>query len=169
MLTQRPSTVAGHAMFQHFGVSTFGYNNTVRVGADNDCWHGANTKPDKDTAPCLPASLFNPTNYSAKQTMQVAKAFGASEVCITAHHEGGFTLWPSNYSGYGVHHSAWKGGNGDILEEFAAAAREAGIRICYYIGPSITTFELVNQTGASNIWIRDVFLLSYAPETSALS
>ena len=30
---------------------------------------------------------------------KVAKAFGASEVCITAHHEGGFALWPSNHSG----------------------------------------------------------------------
>eukprot|EP01048_Picozoa_sp_COSAG05_P028930 COSAG05_NODE_9241_length_637_cov_1.035316_1_plen_170_part_01 len=74
---------SGHAMFQHFGVSTFGHNNSVGVGGSNDCWHGPNTKPDKYAAPCLPASLFNPANYSARQTMQVAKAFGASEVCIT--------------------------------------------------------------------------------------
>ena len=68
--------------------------------------------------------------------MQVAKAFGASEVCITAHHEGGFALWPSNFSDYGVAASAWKGGKGDIIKEFASAARDAGIKICYYIGPN---------------------------------
>ena len=55
----------------------------------------------------------------------MAKAFGASEVCITAHHEGGFTLWPSNHSTYGVASSSWKGGKGDVLKEFAAAARAA--------------------------------------------
>ena len=133
----------GHAMFQHFGVSTFGHNNSLGVGGANDCWHGANTKPDRVTAPCLPATLFNPTNYSARQTMQVAKGFGASEVCITAHHEGGFTLWPSNHSGYGVSQAtSWKAGKGDILEEFAAAAREAGIRICYYIGPNANGWML---------------------------
>ena len=61
--------------------------------------------------------------------MAVAKAFGASEVCITAHHEGGFTLWPSNFSDYGVKSSTWKNGKGDILKEFAAAARAANIKI----------------------------------------
>ena len=112
------------------------------VGGDNDCWHGPSTKPDSVTAPCLDPLLFNPTNYSAAQTMEVAKAFGASEVCITAHHEGGFTLWPSNHSTYGVASSSWKGGKGDVLKEFAAAARAAGIKICYYIGPNANGYML---------------------------
>ena len=98
----------GHAMFQHFGVSTFGHNNTLGIRGSNDCWYSPTVKPDAITHPCLPAKLFNPENYSAAQTMEVAKAFGASEVCITAHHEGGFTLWPSNFSDYGVAASAWK-------------------------------------------------------------
>jgi hypothetical protein len=132
----------GHAMFQHFGISTFGANNSLGIGGANDCWHGATVKPDAVTHPCLPAKLFNPENYSAAQTMEVAKAFGASEVCITAHHEGGFTLWPSSYSDYGVGASAWKGGKGDILKEFAAAARAAGIKICYYIGPNANGYMI---------------------------
>ena len=41
------------------------------------------------------------------------------------------TLWPSNHSTYGVASSSWKGGKGDVLKEFAAAARAAGIKICY--------------------------------------
>ena len=67
----------GHAMFQHFGVSTFGAHNSQGVGGANDCWHGGSTKPDAVTAPCLDARLFDPANYSAAQSMQVAKAFGA--------------------------------------------------------------------------------------------
>ena len=31
----------GHAMFQHFGVSTFGGKNTLGIGGANDCWHGS--------------------------------------------------------------------------------------------------------------------------------
>ena len=87
-------------------------------------------------------------NYSAAQTMQIAKSFGASEVCITAHHEGGFTLWPSNFSDYGVAASAWKGGKGDILKEFAAAAREHGIKICYYIGPNANGYMISQNYSA---------------------
>jgi len=81
----------GRAMFQHFGVSTFGAGNAQGVGGANDCWHGAGVKPDASspTTACLYAKLFNPTHYNATQTMEVAKAFGAQEVCITAHHGGG--------------------------------------------------------------------------------
>ena len=91
-------------------------------------------------------------NYSAAQTMQIAKSFGASEVCITAHHEGGFTLWPSNFSDYGVAASAWKGGKGDILKEFAAAAREHGIKICYYIGPNANGY-MISQNKTSEAFV----------------
>ena len=52
------------------------------------------------------------------------------------------TLWPSNHSTYGVASSSWKGGKGDVLKEFAAAARAAGIKICYYIGPNANGYML---------------------------
>eukprot|EP01047_Picozoa_sp_COSAG01_P012633 COSAG01_NODE_574_length_15291_cov_18.398368_2_plen_299_part_00 len=47
-----------------------------------------------------------------------------------------------------MHHSAWKGGRGDILAEFAAAARAAGIRICYYIGPNANGWMLSQNYSA---------------------
>ena len=31
---------------------------------------------------------------------------------------------------------------GDILKEFAAAARDAGIKICYYIGPNANGYMI---------------------------
>jgi hypothetical protein len=139
----------GFAMFQHFGVSTFAKGNAQGVGGSNDCWHGPNVRPDAVTAPCLDPKLFNPRNYSATQSVEVAKSFGASEICITAHHEGGFTLWPSNFSSYGVHASNWKNGNGDVLEEFASACRAAGIKICYYIGPNANGYLISHNVSAT--------------------
>ena len=32
---------------------------------------------------------------------------GAGEVCLTAHHEGGFCLWDTQYSNYSVMHSPY--------------------------------------------------------------
>jgi hypothetical protein len=130
----------GHAMFMHFGVSTFytkeGHSaRPSDLSIPNECWHGSTVKPSP-AHPCLSPKLFNPSNLSAPQWMRVAKQFGADEICITAHHEGGFALWPTNQSSYSVANSAWKHGKGDVLREFAAAARDAGIKICYYIGPN---------------------------------
>lgn len=38
-------------------------------------------------AKCLPASDFNPSNLSTDQWVETAVAFGAKEICLTAHHE----------------------------------------------------------------------------------
>ena len=50
--------------------------------------------------PCLDPIIFNPTDFDADDWMQHATALGAQEICLTAHHEGGFALWPSNYTTY---------------------------------------------------------------------
>ena len=51
---------------------------------------------------CIPASAFNPSNLSTDQWVAAAVAFGAQEICLTAHHEGGFCLWDTKYSNYSV-------------------------------------------------------------------
>ena len=38
---------------------------------------------------------------------------GAKEICLTVTHEGGFALWPSNFTNYSVAHSHWRSGGGD--------------------------------------------------------
>ena len=46
---------------------------------------------EQDTA-CRsnPASLFDPSALDTTQWLRTAKALGAKEVCLTAHHTGGF-------------------------------------------------------------------------------
>ena len=48
---------------------------------------------------------------------------------------GGFTLWPSSYTPYGVKATSWMDGKGDVVRQFADAANRWGIKICYYCNP----------------------------------
>jgi alpha-L-fucosidase len=79
-LLSRPT---GLSQFMHFSVNQFDLVNHTQ---HNCVGYG----------PCLPASLFSPTNLSTDQWVETAAAFGAEEICLTAHHEGGFSLWDTN-------------------------------------------------------------------------
>lgn len=85
------------------------------------------------TQPCLKPDVFNPTDLNAEDWMEASAAMGMREIIITAHHEGGFALWPSKHTPYSVAASSWKGGKGDVLREFADAANKWDIRIGYYL------------------------------------
>ena len=72
--------------------------------------------------------------------MAASAAMGMKEICLTAHHEGGFALWPSKFTNYSVAHSAWYHrqeaklpGSGNVLRRFVDAANRWGIGICYYL------------------------------------
>jgi hypothetical protein len=81
----------------------------------------------------LNPNVFNPTDLDAENWMEASAALGMREIIITAHHEGGFALWPSKFTPYSVAASSWKGGKGDVLREFADAANKWGIKISYYL------------------------------------
>ena len=53
------------------------------------------------------------------QWVETAKNMGAGEICLTAHHEGGFCLWPTTAQNYSVAESGlWlkQGKKIDILD-----------------------------------------------------
>jgi len=58
---------------------------------------------------------------------------GAKEICLTAHHEGGFCLWPTKYSNYSVLASPFKK---DIVRMFVESCVKFGVKPCFYIGPN---------------------------------
>lgn len=101
-------------MFLHFGICTF-----------STCDHN----------PGLPASLFNPAELDTDEWAATAIALGAKEMCITAHHEGGFALWPSNFTNYSVAAAPWRAGGGDVLAEFVESCHKFGLRPCFYMSP----------------------------------
>eukprot|EP01045_Picozoa_sp_COSAG04_P022242 COSAG04_NODE_2485_length_4031_cov_206.589522_1_plen_280_part_00 len=127
------------AQFMHFGPNTFWDPPSDYLHGPNPTYHNCySTAIDHGPQtgehwPCLSPDVFAPTDLDCDEWMLAAKAMGTKEICLTAAHEGGFALWPSNYTNYSVAASKWRDGKGDVLREFADAANRHGIKICYYL------------------------------------
>jgi alpha-L-fucosidase len=102
-------------MFLHFGVNTF----TDREWGDG--------KEDP--------KLFLPTELDARQWVATAKEAGFRYLLLTAKHHDGFCLWPSRYTEHSVKHSPWRAGKGDVVQEFARACHESGVKMGLYLSP----------------------------------
>jgi hypothetical protein len=63
----------------------------------------------------------------------VAAELGARQVCLTAHHSGGFALWPTRASNCSILASPFGASGRDIVREFVDSMRGAGIEPCLYI------------------------------------
>jgi alpha-L-fucosidase len=102
-------------VFLHFGMNTF-----------TDSEWGTGTEDP---------SLFRPTALNATQWMDAARGAGASLAILVAKHHDGFCLWPSAYTAHSVRASPWRAGCGDVVREFAAAARARGVDAGIYLSP----------------------------------
>ena len=63
---------------------------------------------------------------------KAAKAWGAKEIVFMLAHSGGFCMWPSKTTGYHIGNTSYKGGGGDVVEEFAAACRLHQLNAGFY-------------------------------------
>ena len=72
---------------------------------------------------------FNPIRFDAKQWARIAKDAGMKYIVITSKHHDGFSLFDSKVSDYDVMASPFKR---DILKELSDAAREEGLKMCWY-------------------------------------
>lgn len=129
--------------FMHFGIPTFWDPPEEYLHSANPTYHDCHTttidhsNQTQGYYPCLNPDVWNPTDLDPDDWMAASSAMGMREICLTAHHEGGFALWPSKYTNYSVAASAWyrrqAPGKGDVLRRFADAANRWGIDICYYL------------------------------------
>ncbi|KNA21974.1 hypothetical protein SOVF_038410 [Spinacia oleracea] len=102
-------------MFFHFGVNTF-----------TDSEYGTGQESP---------TIFNPTRLNPNQWLRVAAEAGVSLAILTAKHHDGFCLWSSKYTDHSVAKSPWKGGHGDVVQEFVSAAKVQGVDVGFYLSP----------------------------------
>jgi alpha-L-fucosidase len=103
------------AGFIHFSINTF---------TDREWGFG-------DESP----ALFAPSELDVAQWARVAAEFGMGELILTAKHHDGFCLWPSQTTDHDIAAAPWRGGEGDLVAEFAAAARQRGLAVGLYLSP----------------------------------
>jgi alpha-L-fucosidase len=72
-------------------------------------------------------NLYQPRQLDTDQWIEAAKACGARYALFTATHFNGFMQWQSDLYPYGVKQTSWRGGKGDVVGDFVASCRKAGI------------------------------------------
>ena len=112
--TERTETLArfgqmGYGMFLHFGMSTF----------TGEALFTRNLE-----IPLPPSSAYSPAQVDADQWMSVARDAGMRYAVLTAKHNIGHCLWPSDHTDYDV---TTAGNTSDAVQLFVDACHKHGI------------------------------------------
>ena len=82
-----------------------------------------------------PLAKINPAKLDTDQWVATALAAGARYIVFVAKHQGGFCMWQTHTTDYGIRNTPWKNGKGDVLGEVAASCRRHGMPLGVYVCP----------------------------------
>ncbi len=82
-----------------------------------------------------PLSKINPEKLDTEQWVATAQAAGARYIVFVAKHQGGFCMWQTHTTDYGIRNTPWKNGKGDVLAEIAESCRKHGMPLGVYVCP----------------------------------
>ena len=88
-------------------------------------------------------NLYQPRKLDTDQWMESAKACGAGYAVFTATHFNGFMQWQSDLYPYGLKQTAWREGKGDVVADFCASCRKAGIKPGLYFSVHRNVYQQV--------------------------
>ena len=82
-----------------------------------------------------PLSEINPKDLDTDQWARTALALGAKYVVFVAKHQGGFCMWQTHTTDYGIRNTPWRDGKGDVMADISASCRKHGLRLGVYLCP----------------------------------
>ncbi len=82
-----------------------------------------------------PLSAIDPRDLDTDQWAQTAISLGAKYIVFVAKHQGGFCMWQTPTTDYGIRNTPWQGGHGDVLADIAASCRKYGLKLGVYVCP----------------------------------
>jgi alpha-L-fucosidase len=83
----------------------------------------------------LPLEKMDLSKLDTDQWAAAAEAMGAKYIVFVAKHVGGFCMWQTETTDYGVKSLSWRDGKGDVLADLATSCRKRGIKLGVYLSP----------------------------------
>jgi alpha-L-fucosidase len=94
-----------------------------------------------------PLPEINPSKFDAEQWIQAALAWGAGEILLVAKHTGGFCLWQTSTTSYGLKETPFQNGKGDIVDDVYKACKRHGLQFGIYLSPADKVYDAYNGGG----------------------
>ena len=82
-----------------------------------------------------PLSAINPAQLDTDQWVECAQGLGAKYIVFVAKHIGGFCMWQTETTDYGIRNTPWRQGKGDVLGDLSQSCYKHGLKLGVYLSP----------------------------------
>jgi len=82
-----------------------------------------------------PLSAINPAQLDTDQWVECALGLGSKYIVFVAKHVGGFCMWQTETTSYGIRNTPWRNGKGDVMADLSQSCRKRGLKLGIYLSP----------------------------------